>query len=225
MPKYIGVTKHPLKKRLKQHLLETRHCLKFYWIQSLKKEGLVPKAKILGVVDNSERVSAEMAWIKIFRMMGYPLVNSTDGGEGFSGLKFTEEHKKNLSKANKGQVPWIKGKHHTEESNRKNSKSHMGIRPSDEVKERISKSRSGQPAWNKGIPMTEEAKENLRLKLTGKKQPSEMVEKRRKSMIGNKNRLGKKHPENDKSKISAGLKRFYAEKRERERLEREAQNV
>ena len=57
----------------------------------------------------------------------------------------------------KGNIPWIKGKHHTEESNEKNRQSHLGqvawnkgIPRSKEVKRKISEANKGQIPWNKG---------------------------------------------------------------------------
>lgn len=42
------------------------------------------------------------------------------------GKHLSEEMRKKLSEAHKGQIPWIKGKHHSEESIRKMSESHKG---------------------------------------------------------------------------------------------------
>lgn len=44
------------------------------------------------------------------------LVNYTDGGEGTHGYKFSEEQLRKLSDSHKGQIPWMAGKSHSEES-------------------------------------------------------------------------------------------------------------
>lgn len=57
--------------------------------------------------------------------------NLTDGGEGFKGLEFTEEHKRNISKA-------IKGRKFTEEHRQHISQAKKGIKVSEETKRRLS---------------------------------------------------------------------------------------
>ena len=67
--------------------------------------------------------------------------NSTTGGDS---RILSDESRKILSDAHKGQTPWMKGKKHSEESKRK-----------------MSESLKGMKAWNKGIPMSEEQKKKL----------------------------------------------------------------
>lgn len=99
--------------------------------------------KITG--DNSEEVKnylniLEEGFIKMYDSFknGY---NSTTGGDS---RILSEESRKILSEAHKGQITWMKGKKHTEESKRK-----------------MSESLKGMKAWNKGIPMSEEQKKKL----------------------------------------------------------------
>jgi hypothetical protein len=57
-----------------------------------------------------EALNHEILLISCFRDLGYKLVNMTDGGEGTSGLKMTEEVKQKISKALKGAKNWAYGK-------------------------------------------------------------------------------------------------------------------
>lgn len=84
-------------------------------------------------------------------------------------FKLTEEHRKKISEANKGQIPWIKGKHHTEEVRKKLSESHKGLRP-----------------WRKGIKLSEEHKIKLSKINKGRKFPKEHGEKISKAKKGQK---------------------------------------
>lgn len=85
--------------------------------------------------------------------------NLTDGGDGTSGRKFSEETKKKLSEINKGRIiseeqrekirQFNLGKHHSEETKRKMSISHMGNKAnlgrklSEERKRQISERQIG----------------------------------------------------------------------------------
>lgn len=99
--------------------------------------------KITG--DNPEEVKnylniLEESFIKMYDSFknGY---NSTTGGDS---RILSEESRKILSEAHKGQVSHMKGKH-----------------LSEEAKQKLSKSLRGMKAWNKGIPMSEEQKKKL----------------------------------------------------------------
>jgi hypothetical protein len=81
-----------------------------YWNKIVAKYGK-PEVQILANWNTEEEAfSHEVLLISCFRDMGYKLANLTDGGEGFVGLKFSEEHKTKLSKARIGKIPWNKGK-------------------------------------------------------------------------------------------------------------------
>ena len=107
--------------------------------------------------------------------------NLTLGGDGQVGWEPTEESRIKNSEAHKGKTPWIKGKHHTDETRRKMSNSqkgnshHKGHHHSDETRRKQSEANKGQipwnkgiPAWNKGIPQTEDAKRKNRESHKGK---------------------------------------------------------
>lgn len=100
--RYIGVAKDP-QKRLRSHVVESRserhgdrlpHRCR--WIRKLLFEGVKPKMIILeGIVENWQE--REKYWIKEHRERGCMLTNSTDGGEGCSGMVPTEEQKLRMS--------------------------------------------------------------------------------------------------------------------------------
>lgn len=106
--KYIGKSVSGLK-RPKQHtrkadLIAKSH--KVNWIKSLLSEN-----KIYGIIvieDNipkEELINREVYWIKFYKNAGAKLTNSTEGGEGSTGMKMSEETKKLMSDKKK---EWIK---------------------------------------------------------------------------------------------------------------------
>jgi hypothetical protein len=70
---------------------------------------------------------------------------------------FSAEWKENISKSKKGQMPWIKGKKHSEESKEKNRIAHLGHtynqgkKHSEESRKNMSEAHKGQIPYNKGI--------------------------------------------------------------------------
>ncbi len=84
--------------------------------------------------------------------------------------------------ANKGHIPWMKGKHHSDESKRKMSSASKGRKLSEETKRKISEALRGKP-------------KPLRFRL------GHLVSKETREKIGNANR-GNKLSEEHKKKIS-----------------------
>ena len=79
------------------------------------------------------------------------LVNATWGGEGISGLVFSEETRKKMSESKKGELNPLYGKPHSEEHRRKLSESMkgklnpmFGKRHSEESKKKMSESQKGE---------------------------------------------------------------------------------
>ena len=80
------------------------------------------------------------------------------------GRKFSDSHKKKLSKARKGSIPWNKGSKglikHSEQTKQKMSEAHKGKKPyvmTDEIRKNMSEARKGKftgsnsPSWKGGI--------------------------------------------------------------------------
>jgi len=80
--------------------------------------------------------------------------------------RLSEEHKRKIGIANKGKIPWIKGRHHTEETRKKISNALKGKVFTEERRKKISNAMKGKISWNKGkklSPITiEKIKEALR---------------------------------------------------------------
>lgn len=84
--RYVGKSQRP-RERLANHLNERKPCHRTNWLQSLKRQGLRPKLVILAeVYPIAPWQPAEQAWIQYAREQGWPLTNSTDGGDGVPGL-------------------------------------------------------------------------------------------------------------------------------------------
>lgn len=87
--------------------------------------------------------------------------NITIGGEGVSGYKHTEETKKKMSQALKGENNPNYGKPCSEQTKKKISKANKGKRRTEEVRKKLSETHSGENNPNYGKHHTEEAKRKM----------------------------------------------------------------
>lgn len=107
--KYVGKTVKELKSRLTDHIYRaTKNKERNYrtnWINSLIKQDLIPKIELIDSCIWSNSQALEIFYIRNFKEKGFKLVNSTEGGEGNLGLKFSEErlqkHRESLRKNSK----------------------------------------------------------------------------------------------------------------------------
>jgi hypothetical protein len=93
-----------------------------------------------------EACSKEIEFIKLYGRRNInegTLVNMTDGGEGFVGLKFTEDHKHNIAKAATGNRNMV-GKHLSNSQKEKLRDANLGKRHTDEAKTKISNAMKGK---------------------------------------------------------------------------------
>ena len=80
------------------------------------------------------------------------------------GRKHTEEHRRKNSEANKGKIPWMKGKHHSEETIKKIKETLKGRDTSpctEETRKKISQTLKGNIPWNKGRKGMGRSKEKI----------------------------------------------------------------
>ena len=156
---YIGQTVNP-EKRFNCHIDRAINKKdKTYFYNSIRKYGLenfvycVLEENVLRENLNMR----EIGWIEYYDSF-YCGYNMTAGGNQ---TIFSEEFKEKMSEANKGRIPWNKGKHgiYSEETLKKLSESLKG-KPgywtnkhlSKETKKKLSESLKGKPSWQKGKP-------------------------------------------------------------------------
>jgi len=74
---------------------------KAHWWRNLNSQGLAPKLEILAQVPFDEWEQHEREYIRWYRVLGWNVLNATDGGDG-GAMPMTAEHRANISKATKG---------------------------------------------------------------------------------------------------------------------------
>lgn len=81
--RYIGKSINP-RKRLSRHLHDSRNRKghRENWLLYLSKQGLKPTLEIIAKVPELEWEFWERSYIRLYRCLGFALVNGTDGGEG-----------------------------------------------------------------------------------------------------------------------------------------------
>lgn len=81
------------------------------WIKKLAEQGLRPKPVILEVCDSKqETAEREIQWIKDLRLIGLPLTNITDGGDGTPGRIHSEATRRKIATKAMGRTSWNKGR-------------------------------------------------------------------------------------------------------------------
>jgi hypothetical protein len=129
------------------------------------------------------------------------LANMTDGGEGTSGVVFSKESKRKMSKSHTGEKNHFYGKKHTQETIKRMSEvkiglyegennPHYGKNHTEESKRRISESRLGELNPMYGKHHTEEARLKMSLFQSGENHPMR----------------GKHHTKESKQKMSESQK-------------------
>ena len=111
-----------------------------YWHNTVNKYGYLVQLFEEGLT-LQESKDREIYWIAYFGKEN--LTNMTDGGEGFSGLKHSEEAKQKMSETRKGRIPPNKGLKMSEEQKIKLREAHKGKKHSEEHKRKVVEARSG----------------------------------------------------------------------------------
>ena len=129
-----------------------------------------------------------------------PLVNMTDGGDGWSGTSHSKETRKKISKTLSGRPL---GYTRSKETCKRLSVANKGRKLSEETKRKVSENsaRKGKPAWNRGKKMSNEVKEKLSKALKGKP-------------AWNKGKIlgkGRKHTEEAKRKMGVARYKWWQE--------------
>lgn len=156
--RYVGKTGRLPEERLKEHCKKQHNSNYYsYWINKLRSLKLKPIMRVIEECDEFTWEAREIYWIRYYRQLNYDLVNTTEGGGGLVGYKASEETRRKLSYAAKGEKNPNFGKSHSdeakrkigessklrihsEETRRKRSKSLRGVAKSEEHKRKISES-------------------------------------------------------------------------------------
>lgn len=157
------------------------------------------------VEDISEDLALELEieLIKELRELGIPLVNYTDGGDGISGYKHTDEARAKMSEKKTG----VKLEPFSEEHKQKIGAAMTGSNNPRYDKEITDEHRARLVASAKAKVFTDEHRRNLSKALTGRKHSEETRKKIGEAGKGRQSpNLGKKMSDEQKKKISDSLK-------------------
>lgn len=140
----------------------------------------------------------ERLFIRILKERGELLVNLTNGGEGASGYKPSNETRQKLKKTpeqrahlsclatgKKQSTETIKkrvahqiGKPRSDAFKEQVKAWRQGAKHTDDAKAKISAARTGKTSWNKGVPLSDETRKKMSEAKKGKPQSKEHKEKR-----------------------------------------------
>jgi hypothetical protein len=159
--------------------------------------------KIAEDISEESALAFEVERIKELREQGIPLVNYTDGGDGVSGYKHTDEARAKMSEKKTG----VKLEPFSEEHKQKMSKAAMGINNPMYGKEITDEHRARLVASAKAKEFTDEHRANLSKAQIGRKVSEETRKKIGEAGKGRQSpNLGKKMSDEQKKKISESLK-------------------
>ena len=126
-----------------------------YWFNIVNKHGYTV-----------EIIKTELTWddackeeIRLIKLYGRKdlglgsLVNMSDGGEGNKNL--SKESRKKISDKMLGNIPWNKGKEHSEETKRKIGLKSIGRYFSEDTRKNMSKKRKGEKNRNSKLNKTQ----------------------------------------------------------------------
>jgi len=195
---YIGKTNDP-KRRWERHCknaaqgsypsIHLYNAMRKYGIESFEMRVLEEHADEIYILE-----TLEPGWIQKMRDEDRNVYNMTDGGEGLSGLEFSEEHRRKLSETAKKQAGKQRGPM-SEETKRKISEKHANRQFSEEHRQKLReaaqqraanrpqqpppapKKKPGMKPGTKRPPMSEEQKLKLREANIGKSLSEETRQK------------------------------------------------
>ena len=184
---YVGITTRKIARRWYEHCYVGNSCgqllnkaINKYGIDAFEIQ-VVASAKT--IVDLKELEKQLIVQYQTKVPNGY---NLTDGGDGLTGYRHTEEQKKRNGDAKRGTVlsdetkqkmkdahlgenNHFYGKSHSEETKQRISETKkanptrywLGKKRDEETKLKFSLAKLDKPSWNKGLKMTDEARKNM----------------------------------------------------------------
>ncbi len=101
---YVGITNNP-RERWKRHKSDAKSKKRYAVHCAINKYGADKFAfKVIEELETKEQANdREAEWIKFLKENSYQVYNETDGGDGVTGTKWTEERKRRMSRLNSGE--------------------------------------------------------------------------------------------------------------------------
>lgn len=218
--RYVGWTVHP-KRRTNFHVSVSRgvkvkgrtRC--YSWLKGLGKAGRQPVMLVIESGTGDEWYEAERGWITYYRMIGAPLTNHSDGGDGAPGAVPSAEKRAKIGAAHRGKKHSPEARERMKAAQAKAAEKRRGFKHTEEAKSRI---RAGHLGKRKR-PRTEAERARLSEFQRGNKKNPEAVEKTARAhrgkivsehtrMLLGASRRGKKLSDEHKAKLRVGQARF-----------------
>jgi hypothetical protein len=157
----------------------------------------------------------ERGLIRCLRKMGVNLVNATDGGEGVSGLRHSEQSRAQMSAKRVGKSPSEETKTKMSEVRRGQANHFFGKSHSDETKKRISEAKKANPTdyWS-GKSRGEETRRKISEALTGRVGVKHTEASRAKISASKKGRPAPSPSEETRAKLSLAIKEIWRKRKQ-----------
>lgn len=103
MVRYIGMSSSGLNRPKRHHTEMNHHFHLHRWLRKMRADGVRARIEVLEEFQTaSDLPHAEMFWIAQGKGLGWKLTNSTNGGDGLNGFRFSEATKAKMSASAKG---------------------------------------------------------------------------------------------------------------------------
>jgi len=195
---YIGKSNHP-SQRYNQHFWERKkeRTRKTFWIESLLKLGLKPTLKLLLEIPVEEWEQWERMFIHWYRVLGWSVVNVTEGGEGMTNP--TEEVRAKCALGRKGKV-------HTPEARAAIGAAFRDKPLSEEHRIKLREARKKEREGGVKRTLSPEHRANISAANRGRKLSEDQKQKIRERMRTNHPWSGKHHTDEARAAIGAAFK-------------------
>lgn len=124
----------------------SKHRRNKHWNNVVAKAGGYSVRLVADDIEEDLSFLVEMERIDQLKRMGLTLTNKTDGGEGPSGMRHTDEAKRKIAEAQMGEKHWTVGHVFTEEHRAKLRSAREKLVFTDEIRAKISAAGKGRKA-------------------------------------------------------------------------------
>ena len=116
----------------------SKHRRNKHWNSVVSKAGGYSVRLVADNLEEDLSFLVEMERIDQLKRIGLKLTNKTDGGEGPSGMRHTDEAKRKIAEAQMGEKHWTVGYVYTEEHREKLRKARAKLIYTDEIRAKLS---------------------------------------------------------------------------------------